>query len=133
MIKQKELLKQAGYSDKAIKYFLEKFGVGVIKDTDVSEKYQGPCGDIMEFFLKIENDIIKNAKFQAIGCAGAYSAGSALTQMIINKSLEDAEKIKEKNIIEHLDRIPKSKIHCACLALRTLKKAVEKYKKNKST
>ena len=125
MDEQKELLKQAGYSDKAIRYFLEKTGVGVIEDADVSEKYKGPCGDIMQFFLKIDQGIITDAKFQAIGCAGAYSAGSALTQMIINKSLENAEKIKEEDVIKHLGMVPESKIHCVCLALRTLKKAIE--------
>lgn len=126
---QKELLKQAGYSAKAIKYFLEKTGVGVIEDADVSEKYKGPCGDIMQFFLKIDKDIITDVKFQAIGCAGAYSAGSALTQMIIGKSLKDAEKIKEEDVIKHLGMVPESKIHCACLALRTLKKTIENYDK----
>jgi nitrogen fixation protein NifU and related proteins len=131
VINQKELLKEAGYSDKAIKYFLNREGVGTIKNADSSARYKGPCGDIMEFFLKIEENIIKDVKFQAIGCAGAYSSGSALTKMIKNKPLIEAEKITERDIFNHLGKIPDSKIHCARLALITLKKAIEDYEKKK--
>jgi nitrogen fixation protein NifU and related proteins len=127
-MKQEDLLKEAGYSNKAIKYFLEKEGVGIIKKFNASARYKGSCGDIMEFFLEIKNKIIKNARFQAIGCAGSYSAGSALTKIVKNKSLKEVEKINEEDIINHLGKIPKSKIHCAKLALNTLKKAIRNYK-----
>ena len=69
------------------------------------------------------------AKFEAIGCAGSYTAGSALTEMIKGKTLEEAERISEEEMINHLDGIPASKFHCACLSKRTLEKTIEQYRK----
>ena len=78
--------------------------------------------------MKIESDVIKEAKFQAIGCAGAFSAGSALMEMVNEKTLEEAVKITEEDIINFLAGIPKQKIHCACLAKRTLQMSIKKYR-----
>lgn len=83
----------------------------------------------MEVHLKIESNVIKDAKFQAIGCAGAFASGSALMELIKERTLEQAEKVDEQDIINHLRSIPKQKIHCACLAKRTLQKAIEQYRK----
>jgi NifU-like protein len=77
---------------------------------------------------EIESDVIKDAKFQAIGCAGAFSAGSALMKMVKGKALEEAVRVTEEDIINFLGGIPKQKIHCACLAKRTLEMAIEKYR-----
>ncbi|MGP3667936.1 MAG: iron-sulfur cluster assembly scaffold protein [Candidatus Bathyarchaeota archaeon] len=123
-----ELLRLAGYSDKAIKLFIEKVNVGEISNPDVSTTYTGICGDTMKIFLKIEDGKIKDAKFQAIGCAGSFAAGSALTEMIKDKSLEEAEKITEKNVVEFLGKIPEQKLHCAHLAKKTLEKAIKEYR-----
>ena len=124
----RRLLEKSGYSSKAIEYFLKKVNVGRIENPSVQLAYTGPCGDSMEVYLKIESDIIKDAKFQAVGCAGAFSAGSALMEMVKEKTLEEAEKITEEDIINFLGDIPKQKIHCACLAKRTPQKAIEKYR-----
>ncbi len=132
MSEVRELLKKSGYSSRAIEYYIRKENVGEIKDPSVRFAYTGPCGDTMEIFLKIESNVIKDAKFQAIGCAGAFASGSALMEMIKGKTLEQAEKIDEEDIMKHLGRIPKQKIHCACLAKRTLRKAIEQYRKNKN-
>jgi len=86
----------------------------------------------MEVYLKIESNLIKDAKFQAIGCAGAFSSGSALMEMVKGKSLEKAEKITEEDIISFLGGIPKQKFHCACLAKRTLKRAIEKHRRTQN-
>jgi len=94
--------------------------------------YTGPCGDSIEVYLKIESDVIKEAKFQAIGCAGALSSGSALMEMVKEKTLEEAEKITETDIISFLEGIPKQKIHCACLAKRTLQMTIKKYRRIKT-
>ena len=91
MSRNRELLKKSGYSNEAIKYYTEKVNVGEIKDPSVRFAYTGPCGDTMEVFLRIESNIIKDAKFMAIGCAGAYASGSALMEMIKGKTLEEAE------------------------------------------
>ncbi|MCK4434553.1 iron-sulfur cluster assembly scaffold protein, partial [Candidatus Bathyarchaeota archaeon] len=69
---------------------------------------------------------------QAIGCAGAFSSGSALMEMVKEKTLEEAEKITEEDIVSFLEGIPKQKIHCACLAKRTLQKTIEEYRNSKT-
>lgn len=128
MSKVTELLRKSGYSEKAIDYYIKKVNVGEIKDPSVRFTYTGPCGDTMDVLLKIESNVIKDAKFQATGCAGAFSSGSALMEMVKGKSLEEAEKITEEDVISFLGGIPKQKIHCACLAKRTLQKAIKKYR-----
>ena len=132
MSEVRRLLEKSGYSSKAIEYFLKKVNVGRIENPSVQLAYTGPCGDSMEVYLKIESDIIKDAKFQAVGCAGAFSAGSALMEMVKEKTLEEAEKMTEEDIIDFLGGIPKQKIHCACLAKRTLQKAIENYRNVKT-
>ena len=131
MDRVKDLLEKSGYSEKAIEYYLNKVNVGVFEDPDAFFSYTGPCGDTAEIYLKVENDRIEDAKFQAIGCAGSFASGSALTEMIKGKTLEEAEKINEGDIINHLGSMPKQKVHCACLVKRTLQKAIEKYKLKK--
>lgn len=129
MSEERKLLKKSGYSDKAIEYYLKKANVGSIENPSVHEMYTGPCGDTMEVYLKIESNIIKDAKFQAVGCAGAFSSGSALMDIVKGKTLDEAEKIDEKDIIKFIGGIPKQKFHCTCLAKRTLQRALEKYKR----
>ncbi len=126
----KNLLKISGYSDIAIEYFLEKVNVGKIEDPDAYFVYTGPCGDTMEISLAIEPEskVIKEAKFQAIGCAGAFSSGSAITEMVKGKTIEQAEKIEEEDVIDWLGGIPGQKVHCTCLAKKTLKFALNEYK-----
>ena len=127
MGEMRDLLKKSGYSDKAADYYLNRVNVGELSDPDAYAIYTGPCGDTMEFFLKIEDGVIKNASFQAIGCAGAFSSGSALCDIVQGKLLDEAEKIEEDSIIAYLGEIPLQKIHCACLAKRTLRKAIAAY------
>jgi NifU-like protein involved in Fe-S cluster formation len=95
---------------------------------NASFAYTGSCGDTAEIYLKIESGIIKDAKFQAIGCAGAFASGSALTEMIKGKKLEVAEQINEQDILTHLGGMPDQKFHCACLLKRTLEKAIKSFK-----
>jgi len=126
---QISLLKRSGYSDKAIDYFINKVNVGGIEKPSASFAYTGPCGDSMEFQIRIDDGRIMEAKFQAIGCAGSYTAGSALTEMIKGKTLDEAEGITAEEVVRHLGGIPISKVHCTCLAKRTLEKAIEQYRK----
>jgi len=128
MSEVRRLLEKSGYSSKAIEYYLKKVNVGRVENPSVHLAYTGPCGDTMEVYLKIESDVIRDAKFQAVGCAGAFSSGSALMEMVKEKTLEEAEKITETDIISFLEGIPKQKIHCACLAKRTLQMAIKKYR-----
>lgn len=131
-IGQLNLLKKSGYSDKAIEYFINKVNVGEIEKPNASFIYTGPCGDTMQIYLKINGDKITEAKFQVIGCAGSYTSGSALMEMIKGGTLDQAKKISEEEIINYLGGVPAPKIHCVCLAKRTLEQAIEQYKKAKS-
>ncbi len=127
-----DLLKESGYSEKAIEYYMNKVNVGELSEPDAHAIYTGPCGDTMEIFLNVEDGVIKEAKFQAIGCAGAFSSGSALTERIIGMTLEEAEKIEEDEIIDYLGGIPAQKVHCTCLSKRTLQKAIKDYKERRN-
>lgn len=127
-----ELLKEAGYSEKGIELYRDKVNVGVIGNPDVSLAYTAPCGDTMKLYLKINNDgVVEDAKFQYLGCPGAASSGSAITRIVKGKTLEDAKRITEHDIIQELDGLPKSKLDCPRLAVTTLKKAIAKYEERK--
>ena len=128
-----ELLKESGFSDKAIDYYTRKVNVGIIKDPSISFSYTGHCGDTMIIYLKINSNIIVDAKFEVIGCVGAFSAGSVLMKMIIGENIFTARNITEEDIIDHLHGVPSSKIDCVCLAITTLEKTLKLYtEKNKT-
>ncbi len=126
---QVDLLKKSGYSDKAIEYFINKVNVGEIENPSAYFSYTGPCGDTMQIHLKIDDNKITEAKFEAIGCAGSCTSGSALMEMIKGRTPQEAEKIKAEEIINHLGGIPRAKFHCTCLAKKTLEEAIEQYKR----
>jgi len=119
-----ELLRKAGYSEKAIDYYIKKRNVGVIEGARAAESYAGLCGDSMIVYLKIEKGLILDAKFQAVGCAGAFASGSALTEMIKGKTLKVAENITEQDVTRDLGRLPGPKLHCVRLAIDALKKSI---------
>jgi len=122
-------LRKAGYSEKAIDYYIRKLNVGVIEGAEAVDSFTGLCGDSMKVYLKVEEGLIKDAKFQAIGCAGAFASGSAVTEMVKGKTLKEVEKITEQDIIKDLEEIPGPKIHCARLAVDALRKSIESYMK----
>jgi nitrogen fixation NifU-like protein len=97
----------------------------------VSQSYKGPCGDTMEFFLKINNDIIEEIHFITDGCGASVATGSQTTLLLESKNLQYAEDLKAEEIDKALGGLPDDHKHCAELAVKTLKKAIEKYK-NKS-
>jgi len=124
-----ELLRKAGYPEKAIDYYVWKLNVGVIEGADAVDSFMGLCGDSMRVYLKIEEGVIKDAKFQAIGCAGAFASGSALTEMVKGKTLKEAKKITGHDVIKDLEGLPGPKLHCARLAIDALRKSIESYMK----
>jgi len=127
-----ELLKMTGYSDKAIQYYKSKKNVGKIEDATVSTSYTGPCGDTMKYYLKIDSsDIIREAKFEAVGCAGAFTAGSALMEILKNISVSEAKKFCEYDIVNHLGKVPEKKVDCIYLAIKTLEKTLNSIHKTK--
>jgi len=123
-----DLLRKTGYSDKAIEYYLKKLHVGNIKDPSVVFSYTGPCGDTFKIYLSIDAGIIKEATFEAIGCAGAFSAASALIEMITGKNINQVNNIKEEDIIDHLGGVPVTKMDCVHLAKVTFEKTLQQYR-----
>lgn len=120
----RDILKTSGYSDKAIAYYENHLNVGIIENPDAHYAYTGPCGDTVELFLTI-SDNITEAKFQAIGCVGTFTLGSALTTMILGKTVKECANFDETDLLKHLGKVPEQKIHCAHLVVTTFKKAIE--------
>ena len=124
------------YNQKVIDIFSNPKNIGEIKNADgVGSVGNVVCGDIMKIYLKIENEIIVDAKFQTFGCAAAIATSSLATEMIIGKTVDEAEKLTNKQVIEELGGLPPQKIHCSVLAEEAIKKAImdyrEKIKKGK--
>lgn len=124
----RELLRKAGYSEKAVDYYINKRNVGVIEGAESAESHTGLCGDSMRVYLKIEKGLIIDAKFQAVGCAGAFASGSALTEMVKGKTLRVAERMTELDLVRNLGKLPGPKLHCVRLAVDALKKSIASYK-----
>jgi nitrogen fixation NifU-like protein len=124
----RELLRKAGYSEKAADYYVKKRNVGVIEGAEAAESHIGLCGDSMRVYLKIEKGLIIDAKFQAVGCAGAFASGSALTEMVKGKTLKAAEKITEHEVTGELGKLPGPKLHCVRLAVDALRTSIGSYK-----
>jgi NifU-like protein involved in Fe-S cluster formation len=128
-----ELLKESGYSDKAIELYLNKVNVGMLENPDIVETYVGPCGDMIRLYLAVDNNnVIKDAKFQCVGCPGVASSASAVTSLLKGKTIEDAKKITESDVFNELGGLPDPKIDCIELVTRTLKKAIANYEKGKT-
>ncbi len=102
------------------------------EDISVSQSYKGPCGDTMQFFFKINDDIIEKANFVTNGCGASVATASQTTLLIEGKSLSFAEKLKPEDIDVALEGLPEDHRHCAELAIRTLRRAIKKYKLNKN-
>ena len=127
-----ELLKNAGYSKKAIELYANKINVGTIENADVTLPYTGPCGDTCKIYLKInDQNVIEDAKFQYLGCPASVACGSIVTQIAKGKTLREAERITEEELIEKLGGLPGDECHCATLVLTTLCNAIKKYENNK--
>jgi nitrogen fixation NifU-like protein len=121
------------YSDKVMENFRNPQNVGEIENPDgIGRVGNASCGDIMEIYLKIDNDIITDAKFKTFGCAAAIASSSMATQMIKGKSIDEALKITNKQVIEELEGLPPKKIHCSVLAEEAIKLAIENYKSKKA-
>ncbi len=117
------------YSDKVMEHFLQPRNVGVIEDADgVGEVGNAKCGDIMKMYLKIDDDIITDVKFETFGCASAIASSSMATELIKGQPVEVALKLTNKAVAEALDGLPDYKMHWSVLAEEAIQKALEDYK-----
>ena len=116
------------YSEKVMEHFVHPHNVGKLEDADgIGEVGNAKCGDIMKMYLKIENDIITDVKFNTYGCASAIATSSFATDMIKGQPLSEALKLTNKAVVEALDGLPAVKIHCSVLAEQAIKAAVKDY------
>ena len=121
------------YSEKVMDHFRNPRNVGVIENADgVGEVGNAKCGDIMKVYLKIENDVISEAKFETFGCGSAIASSSMATELIKGKPVSEAMKLTNKAVAEALDGLPAHKLHCSVLAEEAIKEALKDYydKKN---
>ena len=116
------------YSEKVMDHFMHPRNVGVIENADgVGEVGNAKCGDIMKIYLKIDNDIITDVKFETCGCGSAIASSSMATELIKGKPLSEALTLTNKAVTEALDGLPAHKIHCSVLAEEAIKSAVKDY------
>ena len=117
------------YSEKVMDHVTHPRNVGVIENADgVGEVGNAKCGDIMKIYLKVDNNIISDVKFETFGCGSAIASSSMATEMIKGKSVDDALALSNKAVAEALDGLPAHKMHCSVLAEEAIKKAVEDYR-----
>ena len=116
------------YSEKVMDHFRNPRNVGVIEDADgVGEVGNAKCGDIMKMYLKIEDGIITDAKFETFGCGSAIASSSMATELIKGRPVSEALQFTNKAVAEALDGLPAHKIHCSVLAEEAIKNALDDY------
>ena len=117
------------YSDKVMDHFQKPRNVGKLEDADgIGEVGNAKCGDIMQVFLKIKDDVIVDAKFKTFGCTAAIASSSMATEMIKGKTLDEALKLKNADVVEALEGLPPQKIHCSVLAEEAIAEAIKDYR-----
>jgi nitrogen fixation NifU-like protein len=117
------------YSEKVMEHFRNPRNVGEIENPDGVGKVGNPvCGDIMELTIKVDGGIITDARFKTFGCGAAIATSSMVTELVKNKSIEDALKISNRAVAEALGGLPPIKMHCSVLAEEALKRALDDYR-----
>ena len=116
------------YSDKVMDHFRNPRNVGVLEDANgIGEVGNAKCGDIMKMYLKIEDDIIQDVKFETFGCGSAIASSSMATELIKGQPLSEVRKLTNKAVAEALDGLPDYKMHCSVLAEEAIQSALADY------
>lgn len=123
----------SGYTDKVIEHFMSPYNVGSMVDYDGKGQYGDPnCGDSLDIYIKVEDNIIKDISFLVFGCTAAVATSSVTTMLAKGKTIEEALEIEEDDITNELGGLPANKLHCSNLGVRTLRLAIEDYKSKNS-
>ena len=116
------------YTDIVIDHFSNPRNVGIIKDPDGYGKVDSPvCGDLMEIYIKVQDDKISDIKYRTFGCAAAIASSSIATEMIKGQSLQMAANLTDEEVASALGGLPEAKMHCSMLAASALHVALEDY------
>ncbi len=116
------------YSEKVMEHFQNPRNVGKMEDADgVGEVGNAKCGDIMKMYIKVEDDIITDVKFNTFGCGSAIASSSMATEMIKGKPVSEALKLTNQAVAEALDGLPAHKLHCSVLAEEAVQAAIKDY------
>jgi nitrogen fixation NifU-like protein len=118
------------YSDKVMDHFMNPRNVGEIEDADGTGEVGNPvCGDMMTFYIKVDNNHLSDVKFKTFGCGAAIAVSSIVSEMAMGKTLEEARKITPALVAKELEGLPKNKYHCSNLGAQALNKAIDDYLK----
>lgn len=121
------------YSEKVMDHFRHPRNVGVIEDADgVGEVGNAVCGDIMKIYLKIDDGIVTDARFETFGCGSAIASSSMATELIKGRPLEEAAQLSNKAVTQALDGLPAHKLHCSVLAEEAIQVALEDYRRRQA-
>jgi len=115
------------YSETAIDHAMNPRNVGDMEDADGFARVTGPCGDTMEIWLKVKNGTIANATFMTDGCGTSIASGSIVTELAKGKSVSEAQRISQQDVLNALGGLPEESEHCALLAANTLREAIKDY------
>jgi len=119
------------YSEKVLQHFQNPKNAGIIEEADgIGEIGERDCGDLLRVFIKVEKDVVTEVKYQIRGCPAAIACASAMTELAIGKSIEDALMVSEDDIVEALDGLPEFKLHCSNLGVAGLRMAIMNYFEN---
>ena len=119
------------YSEKVMDHFRNPRNVGVLEDANgIGTVGNAKCGDIMKMYLKIENDIVEDVKFETFGCGSAIASSSMATELIKGKPVEEARKLTNQAVAEALDGLPDYKMHCSVLAQEAIEAALKDYEEH---
>jgi len=125
---------QMGYSKKVMEHFMNPKNVGTIENPDGYGKVGNPvCGDLMEMYIKVKDDVITDIKFQTFGCGSAIATSSMVTELAKGKHTDEAMEITRGDVASELDGLPPQKMHCSNLAADALHEAIKDYTTKKET
>jgi len=122
------------YSERVMDHFRNPRNVGEIENADgIGEVGNPVCGDMMTFYVKVEDGRLKDVKFKTFGCGAAIAVSSMVSEMAVGKTLEEALKITNAMVAQELGGLPPNKLHCSNLGADALHKAIEDYRRKRAS